>query len=239
MSRPRDTSHATSTDWERLAMLAGIGFIVALLASIFSAPSLAGSDATLAEFADRYAADSSQHLTSTAMTGVAAVFFLGFLGGLASLLRRSEDSPGVLSLVAIGSGVASIVLVLAAQATYAAAALVADVEGIQPDVVRGLDTVVFTLMQFSGFPRVAFLGAAALIMLRSANAPNWLGWLALAGAIVGAIGLGGVSDYYGESILGLFAFLGVILFAVWILATSVVYLRRGERAPVATPATST
>lgn len=220
-------------------MVCGIGFVVILAAAIFSAPTLASEEPTLQELADAFADNQGGIVLSAALSGIAVTLFFGFIGGFVSLLRSMEDGMGVLSRVALASGVASGLLVIMAQSVFAAAAVVSDVDGLEPSVIRALDTVVFTTMQFSEIPRVLFLATAAVVFLRSASAPRWLGWLAAASAILGAIGIGGISDYEGESVFGLMAFLSIILFAVWVLATSITYLRRSEPAKVDMRATAT
>lgn len=225
MSDYRHTGRATPSLGERLSMASGVATVLAVVAAMFSAPSHAEGGA--AEFAASYASNAGGHLTSTFLSGLASLFFIIFLGGLFSILRRAEGGPGTLARMLLGGGLSLITLVLAGQAAYAASVMVAGGEGVAPGVVRGIDTLAFVTMQFAIFPRVVFIGATALILLRSTVTPRWLGWAGLVVAAVNLVGAGGAFDYEGTSTLGLFAFLSLVVFVLWVLATSIVYLARG------------
>lgn len=209
---------------ERLLMLGGIVFVAFVVAAVISAPELPSADAPIAGYAATYAEHRDGHILSTFLSGFAALAFFAFLGGLFSILRAAEGGTGKLSLLALGSGVAANLMILIAQAVYAAAATVAAVDGIEPGVVRGLDTIVPAMTLFGGFPRVVFLAAAATVILQTMAAPRWLAWFGLVVAAVNLIGAGGIFDV--ESIFGLFGFLGIVLFTAWILVTSIVLLRK-------------
>lgn len=225
--------------WERLGMIAGIAFIVALMAAIFAAPTLAQYDAPLDQLALTYTKNANGHLLSTFFSGIAALLFLGFLGSLASVLRRSTRDSGPLPRIIIAAGTASITMVLVAQGVYAATAMAATAEGMTPPVIRALDTIVFASMQFSAFPQVVLLLAAGISMIQSAAAPRWVGWAGVIIAVVKLVGTGTILENDGgEGLFGLFAFLGVLLFGLWTLMVSIAYLRAGNVQRPVTEATA-
>ena len=75
-----------------------------------------------------------------------------------------------------------------------------------------------------------FLGAAAAILTTGAL-PRWLGWLAAATAVLLLISLAVVFQTTIEGVVGIAAFVGFLLFMVWVLATSVVLLLRPGQQP--------
>lgn len=74
------------------------------------------------------------------------------------------------------------------------------------------------------------LGATVAILTTRAL-PRWLGWLAAATAVLQLIALAGVFQTTIEGVVGIAAFIGFLLFLVWVLATSVVLLLRPGRQP--------
>lgn len=227
------SQEATSPRPDRLLMLGGIAFVAFVIAAVISAPELPGSDTTMAEYAAHYAENHNGHIRSTFLSGLSSLAFFVFLGGLFGILRAAEGGPGKISQIVLGSGIAATLMILIAQAVYAATATIATVDGIEPSVVRGLDSVVPVLILFGGFPRAVFLAAAATVTLQTKVAPRWLGGFGLVVATVNVAGAGGVFDV--ESIFGLFGFLGIVLFTVWILAASIVLRHRPALLSVSQP----
>jgi hypothetical protein len=85
---------------------------------------------------------------------------------------------------------------------------------------------------------VVFFVANGLSILRTGFLPAWLAWLALVTALFNAFGLGNVFTDHGafasDGVLGFLV--GFLLFLVWVLAASIVLVRRlgGEQAATAT-----
>lgn len=233
-SEQRQSLDSETGTWDRVALGGGLAFGVLSIAAIFTAPSLPESDAPAAELAASYVANQTGHLISTYCSGLGAIAFLIFLGGLSGILRQAMGKGSSVPLLVFGGGVATVLLILAAQATYAGTALIAEADGVTPAVVRGLDGLVPALMLFSGFPRVVFLAASALAIMQTRIAPRWAGWLGLAVAGVNLIGTFAYFDIDGAP--GMFGFLGVALFTLWVLVTSLtLVLRNDSRQPVTAP----
>jgi hypothetical protein len=72
----------------------------------------------------------------------------------------------------------------------------------------------------------AMLAAFALVAIRSAALPGWLGWAAAALSVAFAVGgLAGSADLASD-----WAGLPMLIFTPWIIVTSVVLIRRAVKA---------
>jgi hypothetical protein len=97
-----------------------------------------------------------------------------------------------------------------------------------PEVARVLYDANGLLIAFASFPAAVFLSSASVICLRSGVLPSWLGWAGLlvaAAELVGAASFGqaGVFRPQGDLVAVQAGANGLLL---WLLATSVVLLRR-------------
>jgi hypothetical protein len=157
------------------------------------------------------------------------LFFLFFLGSLWSALRRAEGGSGWLSLTAFGAGLMSVTIKVASAAPVLAARHRSG--GLDPQLARTLQDINDASFFLTFFPLAVLLAAFAIVAIHSGALPRWLGWIAavmcvafLAGGLAGSADLG--SEWAG---------LPMILFTVWVVATSVVLIRRaGEPRPVET-----
>jgi hypothetical protein len=167
------------------------------------------------------------------LAGLGIVALLWFLGSLRSYLRAAEGGEGRLSAASFGGGVAGAGLLLAALAVLSAAAF--KVGGLGDD---NLNRALFDLSTFLGFvPGFAFavlLGAASCSAARSGALPPWLYWLGSVAAVaqlLSTIGLFVESGFFAEG--GFFIVLAFLMAAVWVIAVSVVLIRRNGVPPVA------
>ncbi len=157
-------------------------------------------------------------------------FFLLFLGGLFSVLRRAEGGSGSLAVSALCAGIAMAM-------TWPMGILIA---GLSSDIVAGggdvatawsLDGMAPLSLALSAFPRTVLLVATSLLLLGSRLAPRWMCWMGLALAVASLIGTAMllVPDMF--PILAL----GTLLFELWILALSVSLVRSERTASQAAP----
>lgn len=190
---------------ERLGAWCGIVYVVLLMA---------GSALT-----------ATQARLAFALEIVAFAAFLPFLGSLASGLRQAEDGDGTLSATAFGAGLMAVTIKLASAAPILAAR---DAPvGLAPQLAHTLQAINNASFTLTFFPLAVLLAAVTGVAVRSAALPGWLGWTAapLAAALVVG-GLVGGADLDSE-----WAGLPMPLFTVWVVAASVVLIRRAGRRP--------
>ena len=157
--------------------------------------------------------------------------FLFFLGSLRAVMRRAEGGGGMLSTTAFGAGVMAITIKLASAApVLAARANAGELDPRMMGVLQDINNASFAL---TFFPLAAMLAAFALVAIRSAALPGWLGWAAAALSVAFAVGgLAGSADLASD-----WAGLPMLIFTPWVIATSVVLIRRaGTATTVATSA---
>lgn len=165
------------------------------------------------------------------MEVLAFTLFLFFLGSLSSAMRLAEGGGGALSTTAFGAGLMSITIKLGSAAPLLAAHSNSDELG--PDVKVALQDMNNASFALTFFPLAAMLAAVALVAIRTAALPSWLGWGAAALSVGFALGgLAGSADLGSE-----WAGLPMVLFTAWVIAASLVLIRRaGTSAPLTRPA---
>jgi hypothetical protein len=174
-----------------------------------------------------YAQNATRYWTGDHLIRLSILFLILFLGGLWFVLRRHETGAGWLSATALGSGllVAALQLVLlafpdAAREMGACAGGVPPVGGcplkprVDPYVFSVLYGLASSLTVLALTPLALFLGATSGIAIATRALPIWLGW---ATAVVSLIVL--VSSVI-ETV-----FPSYLLFALWVVVTSVVVAR--------------
>lgn len=149
---------------------------------------------------------------------VGMLFFLPFLGYLWRVLREAEGAEGWLSTTALIAGLSAITIKIAS----AAPLLAADEEGDGTRLHDALVNVNDASFILTMLPLGVMAAAAATVTLTTDALPRWLGWLAAATAP--ALVVNGLSVHSQEGP----AFL---LFALWLLATSVVLTLRASAQP--------
>jgi hypothetical protein len=150
--------------------------------------------------------------------------FLFFLGSLWGAMRLAEGGGGFLSATAFGAGVMSITIKLASAAPVLAAR--ANAGELDPNLTGVLQDINNASFALTFFPLAAMLAAFALVAIRSAALPGWLGWAAAALSVAFAVGgLAGSADLDSD-----WAGLPMLIFTLWIIATSVILIRRAPAA---------
>lgn len=144
------------------------------------------------------------------------VAFLWFLGVLWDELRTAEGGSGWLSVIAIGSGLVTVSLILGTGGWYLAVFRIG--EGLDPEIARLLfDQGNLNFAQI-WITLGSMVLAVGLIAFNSDRFPGWLGW----GSILLAIGLFVARAVWTSSA----AFGPYALFWVWMIALGVILLRR-------------
>lgn len=187
--------------WQRLGAACGIVYVVLLIGG----GSIGGPDIQIVFL----------------MEILAFLFFLFFLGNLWSALRRAEGGSGWLSATAFGGGLMSVTIKVASAAPVLAARYRAG-DGLDPGLSRILQDINDASFYLSFFPLAVLLAAFAIVAIRSGALPKWLGWIAAALGLAFIVGgMSGSADLQFE-----WAGLPMILFTFWVIAVSVVLIRR-------------
>ena len=140
-------------------------------------------------------------------------FFLLFLGGLDSLMRRTISSS-VPRTAALASGTALCLAwaggIIVAHTGQSLARL-----GLDSGTVVGFDSVAQYALAMSGFPRTTFLVAASMLLF-DACSWRWTGWTGIG---LAALSLVSTATLVAPELYPLAA-LSVVAFNVWLVGTS-------------------
>lgn len=152
--------------------------------------------------------------------------FLVFLGYLYRVLRRAEGTEGWGAAVALGAGLVTTAVELAAATAMLASE--AHPDQLTPDLARVLNDIGGGGFVISGYLYGIFVLAAAGSAFVSRALPRWLSLIGLvAGALTLAAGTAGILDPAG------YVPVPFLLCLAWVLATSIV-LTISRRQPVGT-----
>jgi hypothetical protein len=213
--------------WDRITALAGLIFVLLVIASFFT-PDTPDFDSAPEALAAALTDERSGHQMSLLLGFLGDIAFFVFLAGVWSRLRRYEGAGGMFSgLFAIG-GAAFSATILATSGVYLAlvqAAVTADVATLPTLAV--LDYWLGICVVPAG---VAMMIGATGAILSTHALPAWLGWLAGLNAVLLVLSLAAVFERDEETVLvTIGGFGGFLLFLVWVLAASIVLLMRPRR----------
>jgi hypothetical protein len=204
----------------RSGAFAGIAFVAlavlwAIVLATADRPSYNSADDAVTEF---WTDSGNRRLVLLAdlALGLAGVALLWFLGSFRVVLRRAEGEPARLATIAFAGGVVLSALLFVKNAIEGGIALALEFEQgftLDPDVYRALNAIFLGLLIHEGLAAAVLIAAASLLVLRTHVFPRWLGWTGLAVAVVALLSW-------------LVPGLPLVLVLAWILAASVVMLRR-------------
>jgi len=225
----------TSSAWERYAWVAGILYVIALVAE--TVVGLLGGSVSQNDSAAKIANALYDHrgrlLVIACLSVVYAAMFLIYLAKLYDLLRRDTDRSRFL-----GS------LVLTGGALFIALHAVSDIGifgllgaklasfGFYHDqgVSYTLYLLTYALDSVGDVFGSLFAFAAGVLVIGSGVLPRWLGWASILAGILfflQGFGLGGVIASFGL-ILDL---IGFVLFLIFVLVSSAILLTRQNEVP--------
>ena len=225
--------------WERIGSGTGIGFVVAMLVSVFLAPTPPHIDASTSSILG-YVSDNRPELLGSAIAGlVAGLLFLMFLGHLRHVLQRSESGAEKLSPIVYGAGLIRLAIAYVCSLPLAVLAFGVDSEiTSNSGLIRllwdlnalGMATLMVVL--------AVFVATTALAKIMGELERRIVGWLGLPVAIV--LAAGGVAGYYNSSHQAFWYglnYVALLAFAAFMLAVSVQGLlsAAGETSAVRTP----
>jgi len=198
--------------------LTGAAFVVVLIAGflIGGEPPDVGDDSAR-EIVEFY--DDDKVIFGAVLQTAAIAFFVFFFAHLSRLVRLAEGDGGLLSRVCFGGA-----LIFAAGGAFDATLIFTMAEAgddISPQSVKTLAALFENDFLPLALGILLILISMGLATIRLGVLPKWLGWVALALAVVAL------------TPIGFAAFLGT---ALWILIVSVLLAIRGRRPVADTPA---
>jgi hypothetical protein len=204
-------------NWERLAPLTGVAFVVIVVAGFLMFGKTPGAHASAIKADVFYAKHRDKEMAGAFVLMIGAAFLPFF----ASALRRALDWSGGTGRLANASFAGGVIATTGFFLLSTVHIALADAGGkVTPQVTQALNV----LDNNDFIPMAAGLGvlmlASGLAILRYRALPRWLGWVA---AIIG------IAIFTPA---GFFGFLGS---AVWILVTSILLFRRDTSEPAAEP----
>jgi hypothetical protein len=219
-ARRRESAAVSATGY-RPGGIAGIAFAVLFIVGMLM-PTTGFQDMTDAEVVTFFGDSGNQttYIASAYIIAVAGIAFLYFVSTLRSLLARSEGASATLvTFVGIAGGVFVALLFAGFAATVAVPGGVAiggepvpsaDLLRMMPQLGHGL-VLVFGMLAAS-----AMIAAASAIILKDATLPRWLAWAGFACAVLLLAGA---------------MFMPTMALPIWVIATSIVLLRRPSEQP--------
>jgi hypothetical protein len=218
------------TRWERLGAATGIAFVVFLLASFVVIPDTPPAlDDPISETRSFYTDNSSAWQASVYLTGIAAFFFIWFLGSLRSALERAEArlEGGVrVARIVTPAGAVTLALALVNAAISDALATRVAAEADQA-VIRALYDVLSFTVTFTAFPLAALVAATSVVSYRTDLLPplvTWLGFSLVPAWFVAGFGMFVESGTFSPT--GAVGFVVLLVWVAWILAVSASLIRR-------------
>ena len=207
--------------WERAGSASGVGFVAAMIVSVFMVPAPPHINASTTEILDYVTSHRTALLSSALVGALAGVLFLVFLGHLRHVLQRSEggvearavwNHPLTLTAVAF---VCTLPLAALAFGTDSEVATSSGVVRLLWDLnALGTATMMIILSLF-----VAAVSLALIV--REIRAPI-LGWLGL--PIAAVLAVGGAAGFYNSSHEAFWYglnYVALLSFAAFILGVSV------------------
>jgi hypothetical protein len=205
-----------SDRWSRLAPLTGAVFVVLAVVAVFASgeetPKASASATKVVSFYSKHHSALERGAILFALTFLALVLFSG---ALRSYLRRTSGCEGLAAMVLAG---AILMAVGALGGTGVEYGIAHNLHDLSPEAVKTLNFIsaeLFLPVLAGGF---IFGTCAGLAILRGADLPNWLGWVAV------LLGIAAIVPPAS------FIALGVLV--IWsLVVTILMYRRSGE--PVA------
>lgn len=201
---------------KRLLPFTGIGAVVLVLVGHLTHSGIPDGDASVPKLVAYYSGHGSALFVGSVIIELAAACFVLFAVELARAVR-SDDSGSVASgVVLVGGGFVALGISLISGIGFV---LAHHPERLNPAALQAVHAIFFNLSAPFDLGIALFLMACGVAALRSGGLPVWLARSAVA---IGAIAL--LPPPVGDLI-------GLLGLAVWILATSVVVLRRPVTVP--------
>lgn len=176
-------------DMSWLAPLAGLAFLVlAIVAIAISGEPPDATDDSAREVVDFYVDNHDSQIASAFIASVAGALLVFFGGALRRVLRAAEGPDGTLSAVAF-AGLIILALGLAIDGTITLT-LAETADDIDPSGVQALNALYSNDYIPFVMGTLIFLLATGLSVLRHGALPKWIGWVAIALAVIAVTPIG-------------------------------------------------
>jgi hypothetical protein len=210
--------------WERWAPVGGIVFAVLIAVAGLIAgtpPKLTDSTAKIG----KYLADHQGVLRWSAYIGaVGTGFALWWAGSVWRCIRAAEGGTPMLAVTAVGGLLLGLSVAMVSSIITAVLATPGVGLGTGAGSVRFFYVLTSALFGGVGIGIIAFAGAFSVVIVRTRVLPSLVGWFGLLVAIVWIPGAAVMSTT--RDAVFVIDFVGFLLFALWVLVTSIVMLRR-------------
>jgi Domain of unknown function (DUF4386) len=172
--------------WDRWGPLAGaLGVVCFVVAIVMYGNGPKDDDqAIVAYFAK--SSHQTKYLVAFYFFFAAFLLMLAFLTSLRALLVEAEGAPGRLTALAFAGGVASAVLLLAANAFFAAPAITAKDTSkfkLDPNTYRFINDTGYVFFVTGVMAAVLMVVATSVIALRTGVFPRWFAWVGFVAAL--------------------------------------------------------
>lgn len=197
--------------WSRWAPLTGLvsavlGVAGGAIEVITNPP---GADASGKEVIAFYSAQGGTQQLAGALLALAFVFFLFFAGSLRSYLRQTPDLEALSTIAVAGAAVETAGQTIGVGYVWT---LAQGAGHLESSAAQALNALSNNAVATNTAGMIVFGIAAGLAILRSRRLPSWLGWLAIAMAVLVVTPVEAVS------------FLALV---VWMVVLSILIWRRG------------
>ena len=227
------TSGVADERGRRLDAATGVVFAVLTVVAVAlpgTPPKADASSETLVKFFGGHRGDV---LAGDFLLGLAAFFFLWFLGSVRSYLRAGEGGAGRVSSAAFAGGAVGIALLLAGAGVLNGTAFKVASSG-DTNLIRALFDLSNGLFTLSAFGFAVFFAAASCSAARSGALPPWAFW---SGSVVSALQVvSGIALFARSGFFAIgnaFGFIALLAGLLWVATVSVVMTRRDGIPPVA------
>jgi len=222
----RETTVMDERRWQQVGGAGGIFAVVVLIGLVVAVASTTSTSQPPYDGPAQgwlaFLAGANATIVPRTVTGFLAIAsFLLFTAALALRLRTPDRQLGVPSiLVLLAGGIAMTLDLLLSAITFSAFFRVSDLDPAMASLLAGLNGGVSLAL---GFAFAGMLVAAGVGALESGALPRWLAWL---GIVDGVVWLG--TELFPRTSL---LYLPYLVFFVWVIAVSIVMLRRDRVSP--------